>query len=282
MASLTLKQRLIISSVGMILLSGAIFYFGNKNTHELNEWVNKVISTHTQRIELSGKLAADVQFVSKTEKAMYIVQDNEKLKTLREKADKTILDIDQHITDLKPVLDEEGKKDLDLFLLKWKQYLNDFNKVKHLAAEVNTAQSSAEAYDIIINRSITTTEEATAILNGMIQKNRTELKRIEAETDALYIKGRRNMLLIFVLILMVKIGMLYVIISSLSKSLKKATTAMQKLAMGDFSARITGHKKDEIGKVLDQINTTTIKLQESVAIAKKVSEGDLTIDVTRK
>jgi methyl-accepting chemotaxis protein len=282
MATLTLKQRLLISSVELILLSGAIFYFGNKNTHELNERIKTVISTQTQRTELSGKLAADVQFISKTEKEMYIILDNEKLKSLREKADKTILDIDQHINDLKPVLDEEGKRDLDLFLLKWKQYLGDFSRVKHLAAEVNTTQSNAEAYDIIINKSIATIEEATAILNGMIEKNRTELKRIEGETDALYFNGRRNMLIIFVLILLVKIGTLYVIITSLSKSLKKATTAMQSLAIGDFSARITGHKKDEIGKVLDQINITTLKLQESVAIAKKVSEGDLTMDVTRK
>src|SRR3982751_4187368 len=102
MASLTLQQRLLLSSVVMILLSGAIFYFGNKNTHELNEWVTEVISTHTQRIELSGKLAADVQFISKTEMEMYIIQDNEKLRSLREKADKTVLDIDQHIKELKP------------------------------------------------------------------------------------------------------------------------------------------------------------------------------------
>ncbi len=282
MTAFTLKQRLFISSVVMILLSGTIFYFANNNSHELNEWVKTVITTYTKRIELSGKLAADVQFISRIEKDMYIVQDNGKLKTLREKADHTLLEIDQHMNEFKPILDEEGKKDFDIFQLKWKQYLDGFNKVKHLAGEVNSTQSNAEAYNIIINESINTIDEATAILNKMVQHNKADLANIEANTQALYVKGRRNMLIVFALILLAKIGMLYVIISTISKSVKKANTAMQKLAKGDFSSQITDYKKDEIGKVLDQINITTLKLQESVNVAKKVAEGDLTVDVSKK
>lgn len=282
MASLTLKQRLYISAVEIILLSGAIFYFANKNTHELNEWVTKVISTHTQRIMISGKLARDVQYIAMAEKEMYMVQDAARLKILEGKANNMLLDIDQNINELKPVLDEEGKKDLDQFLLKWNQYLGDFKKVEHLAAEVNTPQSNAEAYDIIVNQSSGTIEEAIAVLNAMIAKNKTELKKIEADTDTLYVTGRRNMFIIFVLILLVKIGTLYVVITSISRSLSKADKAMQRLAKGDFSTPITGHKNDEIGKVLDQINTTTVKLQESVALAKRVSEGDLAFDVNKK
>jgi len=281
MASLTIKQRLYISAVEIVLLTGALFYFGNKNTHDLNEWVRTVITTHTKRIELSGKLAADVQFISKTEKEMYIVQDNDKLKALREKADRTLVDIDQNISALTPILDEDGKKDFDLFLLKWKSYLGDFQRVRHLASEVNTTQSNAEAYNIIVNESSITIDEANTILNAMIRKNRASLATIEASTDELYSKGRRNLLIIFVLILAVKIGTLYVVISSISKNLKKANTAMKNLAMGDFSTRITGYKKDEIGILLEEINATTAKLQESVAVAKKVSEGDLTIDVNK-
>lgn len=282
MKSLTIKQRMYISAVEIVLLSGAIFYFGNKNTYEINEWVKTVITTHTKRIELSGKLAANVQFVSKTEKEMYIVLDNDKLKGLREKADKALLDIQQEIIELMPILDEEGKRDLDVFLLKWKRYLDNFYKVKRLAGEVNTEQSNAEAYNIVINEAALTLEEATTALDGIIQKNKADLVKIESDSNALYVNGRRNMLIIFSLILLVKISTLYVIISVIGKSLKKANTAMQKLSKGDFSSQITDYRKDEIGKLLDQINETTLKLQASVAIAKKVSEGDLTVDVTKK
>jgi methyl-accepting chemotaxis protein len=282
MASLTLKQRLYISGVEIVLLSGAIFYCGNKNAQELNQWVNTVISTYTKRIELSGKLSADVQFISRTEKDMYIVQDNAKLKVLREKADKTLLDINQEIAGLKPILDEDGKKDFEIFLFKWKGYLDNFYKIKRLAGEVNTVQSNAEAYNIIINEATITLEEVTAILNGIVQKNSADLSKIEANTETLYLDGRRTMLIIFSLVLLVKIGTLYFIITAITKSLHKADTAMQKLAKGDFSSQITDYRKDEIGKVLHQINKTTLKLQESVNVAKKVAEGDLTVDVSKK
>lgn len=282
MKTLTIKHRLYLSSVIILLLTGTIFYFGNKNTHDLNEWVKTVITTHTKRIELSGKLAVDVMSVSKTEKEMYMVQDNTRLKLLREKADRELLDINQHIRELTPILDEEEKKDFDIFLLRWRQYLDDFYRVKRLAAEVNTAQSNAEAYDIIINQSTASIDEATAVLNGMIRKNRASLAVIEANTNALYAKGRQNMLIVFALIILVIMTMLYRIISTIGRSLRKANTAMRKLAMGNFSNQITNYRHDEIGKLLYQINATTHKLQTSVTIAKKVSEGDLTVDVSSK
>jgi methyl-accepting chemotaxis protein len=78
------------------------------------------------------------------------------------------------------------------------------------------------------------------------------------------------------------VSMLYMISSTISRSLRKANTAMQQLAVGDFSNHINNYKKDEIGRLLEQINVTTGKLQKSVAIAKKVSEGDLTVDISKK
>jgi methyl-accepting chemotaxis protein len=282
MKTLTIKQRLYLSAVIILLLTGTIFYFGNKNTYDLNEWVKTVITTHTKRIELSGKLAANVLAVSKTEREMYMVQDNGRLKVLREKTDQALLDINHNIRELTPILDEEEKKDFDVFLLKWKQYLEDFYRVKHLAAEINTTQSNAEAYDIIINQSTASIDEATAVLNGMIQKNRAALINIEAKTNALYSKGRQNMLIVFGLIILVMMLMLYRVISTIAGSLKKANAAMQKLAVGDFSGQITNYKNDEIGKLLDQINATTRKILAGVTVARRVYEGDLTVDVTKK
>ena len=279
--SLTIRQRLYVSSIMVLVLAGAIFYFGNKNTHELNQWVNTVISKHANRIAISGKLEADVQFIAKTEKEMYMNNNSDRLKILREKADLKLLHINQQADALKPLLDEDGKKDLEMFLLKWKQYLDNFIKIKHLAAEINTNESNAEAYKISINEATTTIEEATAILESVINKNKAELAQIEVNTDKLYFNGRRDMIIIFCLIILLKIVVLYMVVTSVTTSLNKANTAMKKLAMGDFSGQITDIKKDEIGRLLEQINKTTTRLQESVMLAKNVADGDLTVDVSK-
>ncbi|MFL5746827.1 MAG: methyl-accepting chemotaxis protein [Niastella sp.] len=282
MKPLTIKQRLYITSAIMVLLSGTIFYFGNKNTHQLNEWVKAGVTSHTRCIELSGKLAADVQALANTEKEMYLVQERNKLNKLQEKGENTILSIDQNISKIKKIMDEQENREFDIFLQKYQLYLEDYKQVKHLAGELNTAQSNAEAYDVILNKSTVSLEAATASLNRLIRRNSEELTTIEENTNTLYTKGQRDMLIVFILIILVKVAMLYSTISSTSRSMAKATMAMQKLARGDFSNRIVNYRKDEIGELLHQINTTTSKLQESVAIARKVSEGDLTIDVSKK
>jgi methyl-accepting chemotaxis protein len=266
----------------MVLLSGTIFYFGNKNTYQLNEWVKTGVASHARCIELSGKLAADVQVLANTEKEMYLVQDRDKLKKLVERGENTLLSIDQNINKIKAIMGVDESREFEIFLQKWELYLADYKQVKHLAAELNTPQTDAEAYNVIINESTASLEAATASLNRLIKNNSEELTTIEGNTNMLYAKGQRDMLIAFVLIIVVMMSMLYMIVSTISKSLKKANTAMQKLAIGDFSNHITNYRKDEIGRLLDQINITTLKLQESVAIAKKVSEGDLTVDVSKK
>ena len=230
------------------------------------------------RITLSGKIATDIQFIAKTEKEMYMNIDFTKLKTLSDQADAKLIEINQYTNELKPLLDEDGNREFDIFLFKWKAYLDNFYKIKHLAAEVNTPQSNAEALQISLNEASSTVAEATAALDNIIKKNKAQLSKIEADTDDLYFKGRRNMMLLFALIILIKIAVLYIIITSTTRSLKKANTAMKKLAAGDFSTQITNIKNDEIGLLLEQINKTTGKLQQSVNLVKNVAGGDLRID----
>jgi len=282
MKPLTIKQRLYFTSVVMVLLSGTIFYFGNKNTHQLNEWVKAGVASHARCIELSGKLATDVQALANTEKELYLVQERDKLNKLLEKGENITLSIDQNISKIKMVMDEQENREFEVFLQKYQLYLEDYKKVKHLGGELNTAQSNAEALNVILNESTVALEAATASLNKLIRRNSEELTTIEENTNTLYTKGQREMLIVFILIILVKVAMLYRITTSTSLSMAKATMAVQKLAMGDFSNHIDNYRKDEIGELLHQINITTQKLQGSVAIAKKVSEGDLTVDVSKK
>ena len=125
MKPLKIRQRLYISSAVMVFLSGIIFYFGIKNTHQLNEWVKTAVTSHARCIELSGKLAIDVQALANNEKEMYLVQDNDKLKKLQEKGENTLLSIDQSISKIKMVMDEQENREFDVFLQKYqKHYLS--------------------------------------------------------------------------------------------------------------------------------------------------------------
>jgi methyl-accepting chemotaxis protein len=81
---------------------------------------------------------------------------------------------------------------------------------------------------------------------------------------------------------LLSIWVAFYIITGISRSLHQATDAVKQVARGDFSGHISDIKKDEVGEVLTQINIMTEKLKESVSLARKVSEGDLTMEFSRK
>ena len=255
---------------------------GNKNSNDLHNWVSQIIRMHGNRIILSGKIAKDVQYMSSIEKEIIIDVDRKRLQVLDDSAEKKIHEIDQYLEQIKPLLDEDGKNDVNNFSVKWKEYLTLFYEIRRLGSGVNTNESNAEATKISLNEAKKVSAEVIAITDGIIQKNQVLLAKIDADAIALYTDGQRNMTILFSLIVIISISVAYLIVSSISRSLDQAITSIKKIAIGDFSGQIANIKKDEIGNVLEHINVTTLKLQESAKLAKKVSEGDLTVNTNKK
>lgn len=279
---LTIKQRLIIKFILLMLLVGSIFYLGSKNSNDLHSWVSEIIKTHGNRIILSGRIARGVQFMSTIEKEIIMETNRERLKELSNTADEKILQIDKYIGEIKLLLDGDGEKDIAEFEVKWKKWLALFSTIKKLGTEINTNESNAEATHLSLNEAKKAVSEVMVTLEAIIDKNKTILSKIENDAAVLHASGQRNLIILFSLIVLVSAAINYFIIISISRSLDMANTSIKKVAMGDFSGQITNIKKDEIGNVLEHINRMTLKLQESANLAKKVSEGDLTINVNKK
>ena len=279
---MTIKQRLGLAFLLLIVLAGSIFYLGNKNANNLNNWVSQVSNTYGNQIILSGKIARDVQFVSAIEKEIILETDKKRLDGLVDNAENKIQEIDQYVTQIKPLLSEEERRDMDEFGVRWKDYLAIFAKIKTLGAAINTSESNTEATKLCLNEAKTSTAAVVTITDAIIQKNQVLLAKISHSASDLYTDGRNEMTTLFTIIVIISVGISWLIISSVSKSLNQANTFIKKVATGDFSSQITNIKKDEIGTVLEQINIMTFKLRESAQLAKKISGGDLSIDVTRQ
>src|SRR5262245_58614189 len=142
---LTIKQKLIGCFLVLVLLAGSIFYLGNKNSYDLNSWLNTVITTHVNRIVQLGKMAEEADCVVKLEKEMCMNLDAAKLQELRRTTDSKIAEINQYVESVSGLLDNESKTDLNNFVIKWNIYLDYLNKIKHLAVDLNTTESNAQA-----------------------------------------------------------------------------------------------------------------------------------------
>jgi methyl-accepting chemotaxis protein len=253
----TIKQKLVGSFLILIGLSGCIFYLGNRNSHDLNNWLNTIITTHVNRIVLSGKMAEEVDCVVKMEKEMYMNLDAGKLQELRTGAGKKIAEINQYVEAIRELLDNDGRNDLSNFIIKWNLYLDHFNKIKHLAAEVNTPESKAEAYTISLNEATNTATEAVGILDTIVLKNKAQLASIETRTTEMYNTGHRNMIVLFVLIVLVAALVFYVIISSITRSVNQ----VKRIAAGDLEVNYNKRPGDELQVAIRNMATN---LQEIV------------------
>ena len=239
---LTIKQKLIGCFLVLVLLSGSIFYLGNKNSYNLNSWLNTVITTDVNRIVLSGKIASAIDEVVKLDKEMCMNIDSVKLQYLRREADKKIANIDQYLENIRGLLDNESKADLNNFVIKWNVYLNYLNTIKHLGVDVNTTESNAQATRLSLNEAASAASEAMTILDSIVLKDKTRLATIESHTAEMYAAGHRNMIILFVLIVLVAVSISYVIIASITRSVNQ----VKRIAEGDLTVDYNKHPGDEL------------------------------------
>jgi methyl-accepting chemotaxis protein len=238
----TIKQKLVACFLLLILLAGSIFYLGNKNAYDLNNWLNTVITTHVNRIVLLGKITEEVDCVVKLEKEMCMNLDPAKLQDLRRNADKNIGDINQHVENVRGLLDNDSKTDLNNFVIKWNVYLDYLTKIKRLAVDLNTTESNAEASKLSLNEAATAVSEASGILDAIVAKDKTRLSTIETHTAELYTTGQRNMIVLFVLIVLMAVLISYVIIASITRSVNQ----VKKIAAGDLEVDHGKQPADEL------------------------------------
>ena len=239
---LTIKQKLIGCFLVLVLLAGSIFYLGNKNSHDLNSWLNTVITIHVNRIVQLGKIAEEADCIVKLEKEMCMNLDAAKLQDLRRDVDKKIADINQYVESVRGLLDNESKPDLNNFVIKWNIYLGYLNKIKHLAVDLNTTESNAQAAKLSLNEAADAASEAVTILDSIVGKDKTSLATIETRTTEIYANGHRNMIILFVLIVLVAVLISYMIIASITRSVNQ----VKKIAEGDLDVDYNKHPGDEL------------------------------------
>jgi methyl-accepting chemotaxis protein len=260
----TIKSRLIVAFTLLISLTGAIFYMGNSNAYELNNWVTVIIKVNAKRISLAGKLAEDIQYITKREKDIIISTKDEVLQELAQDADNRIKEFEGRFEELKEISDEKGKEDLDEFAAKWQLYLQNYSRIKTLGAVVNTDSSNAEAYRISTTTARETALEASKLMKKLVQKNEAELAKIDVDTNAMYADLQRNMITMICFSVVAAVVISFWIITSISNSINQAKQAVKAIAEGDLTVNIDTSAKDEIGELLQFLQNMVAKLQEVI------------------
>lgn len=270
---LTIKTRLILAFTILVALSGAIFYIGNNATFSLNDQLNNIVEVNVKRMMLAAKIAEDIQYITKREKEICMETDAQKMKDIVKMMEDRQLELNTKLEQLKSMADDKGTDILEDFSSKWDDYLKIQDNIQYLAVTVNTDSSNKAAFLI----SSTTSREAAmagiAGINKIVKKNENDLIQIMKDTDVLYDNSKTSMIVMLIISLIIATSIAVWIITSISKALNQAQSAIKSLSEGDLTVQIENVSKDEIGDLLDHLKNMVTKLKEVIGFVNQSAEN---------
>jgi methyl-accepting chemotaxis protein len=95
--------------------------------------------------------------------------------------------------------------------------------------------------------------------------------------------ARAQMILLSILVasLVIAIGSATWIALNISRSLSRAVSLADAVAIGDLSQKIDVVSNDEIGDLINSLNKMTVNLNGTAAIANEIAQGNLTVEARR-
>jgi len=125
-------------------------------------------------------------------------------------------------------------------------------------------------------------ENCIATVNSFIEKqnqkavNEKQLSKTRYESNKNYILGSLAVIVILGFLVGIFISL------TISRGIKKVQQNVQKLAIGDMNIVVSVDSKDEVGMLSADIKKLVETIREIVNSAKLISEGDLTVKLTKR
>jgi len=268
---LTIKTRLITAFVVLVGVSAAIFYLGSSNAGILNDRIQSIVDLNVKRIMLASKSAEDIQLITKREKELIMTNDPQEIQDYIKVIEDRSAEMVSRVEELKGMSDEKGLEILEEFTTKWNSYQKAYAKIKALALR-NTDSTFAASYKISTTEAREGALGAISSLQQILKKNENALAAAKAETDQVYEEARNNMIILLVIAIIITVAVSLWIISSISKSIEVAKSAIKAVADGDLTVSIENTSKDEIGDLVDYLKSMVDKLKEVLTFVSTASD----------
>ena len=171
---------------------------------------------------------------------------------------------------------EEERRLYETFKKKWSAYLDEHRKV----LELSRANMNDEAKALLRGTSQQVYDEASAELLKIVELNQKGGVDASRFADQVYKSSRQIIILIMVIALTLGLFVALVVARQITGPLLMATTAAEKMALGDLSGEISAGGLDEAGRLLTAMKSLSDSQREMAATASAIAGGDLAATVT--
>jgi methyl-accepting chemotaxis protein len=134
----TIKNRLILSFSLLIILTAFIFYIATSNSRSLKENLNQIVDLNVRKVVLAGKISEDVENITKRGKDFILsAGDKNLLDDAVKKSDDRSEELMGRLEELKKIGDPEEVDYVNEFEGLWNAYLKDHKKIMNMIAGSN-------------------------------------------------------------------------------------------------------------------------------------------------
>lgn len=282
--NLTIKAKLILSFIIMVIIAGVIYFVGSNSLSRMNNRLNRVTDSTAEKIKLAARVNQDMLKISRAEKNLILTSNRSEKEDIRDYIEETQQQMQTRQTELRKWVDNEGAAKLDQFNRTWDSYEEKLEEIISLNMDSATSsgqilsqeEANTRAFGLSNGDAREIMNEAETLMSEIVSLNETQLETDKASSTANFEAAREQGLILIIAGILISIFVAYWIVNSITKGLSKANKAITSVANGDFSAEITDTTKDEIGAMLDQLKIMLGKLRNSVKLANTVAEGQLT------
>lgn len=144
------------------------------------------------------------------------------------------------------------------------------------ATWINTqSQGQMEALNIFQQTTLPAVHETQEVLGGLEAHLGEQADLLDTQAEAANTRANRLILLVSSTAILIGLGMSWLITKTITNPIQKTVYAAKQMAKGNFNEKMDINQKDEFGQMSDALNLMIDNVQDKVAVADRVAEGDL-------
>ncbi|QXT35645.1 HAMP domain-containing protein [Sphingomonas sanguinis] len=271
-ATIKFKLGTTFAIVLTLLLGMAVLAASKLN--EMNSVTTQIVDGPVARLDRAETLNERISYAVRMEKNLALSSDSQQMNVFDG-------DLMRARSDMKSLIETGLSTATPSGRPVWAEINNDYAAwlpVNDTVRRLGLANRNEEAGALSMTRS---RELAGKISEGTLQlvKNaKADMETAKQNADAIYKSSLNTLIVISGLALLIALAGAVWIARIVSQGLKKVSSAIEAVAIGDIEQEVAVTTNDEIKDLVDTVNHMTANLRQSAQLADTIAEGDLSID----
>jgi methyl-accepting chemotaxis protein len=147
-------------------------------------------------------------------------------------------------------------------------------------SQAGTPDAQQQALAMLESKGKPLFDRAIDAQNNLIEHNKENATVSTDEAQAVVNSTRTAILIILVIAVLIAIGITLYIVQGITRPLAQAVELVELVAKGELPDQTAVLSQDELGLMLEAINSMIKNLKSAAGVAVSISEGDLTVEAT--